>query len=79
MMAICYACGLEMMYHISCTVTRYEGEAKDRPRYVADGDGDCHDCGCPDGGLHHPGCDNERCPACGGQAIACDCNDEDDN
>lgn len=39
--------------------------------------GTCHDCGCPDGTLHHPGCDNERCPRCGGQAIGCSCNKRD--
>lgn len=33
----------------------------------------CHDCGTPRNGLHHPGCDVERCPLCLGQAIACPC------
>src|SRR5215211_6963077 len=35
----------------------------------------CHDCGTPPGGLHHPGCDVERCPFCGWQVISCDCED----
>lgn len=35
----------------------------------------CHDCGCPVGGLHHPGCDMEECPFCRGQLITCACND----
>lgn len=33
----------------------------------------CRDCGCSEGELHHPGCDMERCPFCGGQLISCDC------
>lgn len=33
----------------------------------------CHDCATPDDGLHHPGCDMERCPRCAGQAISCGC------
>lgn len=41
----------------------------------------CHDCSTPPGGFHHPGCDVEACPCCGGQSISCDCwpdRDDDD-
>ena len=36
----------------------------------------CSDCAVRLGGVHHLGCDQERCPACGGQALSCECHDE---
>jgi hypothetical protein len=36
----------------------------------------CHDCNVTTGQFHHPGCDMERCPKCGGQLISCGCLDE---
>lgn len=33
----------------------------------------CGDCGCHVGEQHKPNCDIERCPACGGQMLSCNC------
>lgn len=34
----------------------------------------CHDCNIWPGGVHHEGCDMEKCPICKGQLISCDCD-----
>lgn len=72
--AICKGCKREMAPGVSCLVGNFRGEPP-RIRYApADGSKrNCHDCNCPAGGLHHPGCDMAICPVCGGQEAFCDC------
>ncbi len=60
------------------------GRDYQRIRYGAEADDwgaekqPCHDCAVVKGQFHVPGCDVERCPVCGRQAISCDCPYEDD-
>jgi len=75
-MAVCKECEQEMTKADSCT---YKSIGKggmwyERSReHFDESDGRCHDCGIKHGGIHHFGCDVERCPKCGLQLISCDC------
>lgn len=84
-MALCTWCETEMTTSRSCTVDALHrsgrrivlppfGTEPDVPAGVRR----CGDCGVARGGLHHPGCDLQQCPACGGQLLSCDCRFDED-
>ena len=77
-MSKCAFCKKEMLSeHVrSCTTKFVEfPDFRKLPsvRYDEDPNFRCHDCNISGGGYHHPGCDMERCPKCGGQLISCGC------
>ncbi len=73
--ATCEYCGREMDH--GCNRHWY---VINRKKYEAIKNGDdgsegvCHDCNARPGEYHHPGCDMEVCPKCGGQLISCGCH-----
>ena len=75
-MAVCDDCGREMRTAPSCThdlVLLCDGSYP-RPRHRSSASRDrCLDCGVLDGGVHHFGCEVERCPRCDHQQVACGC------
>jgi len=81
-MAICPWCDQEMMTADSCkeeAVLFPDGTKLPQVPYEPPDsypDARCPDCNVKPGGFHHPSCDRERCPKCGGQLISCGCLDE---
>jgi len=78
-MAVCGWCNQEMGNKVSCKgedVEFPDGTKLPPIPYDPDYGGPdqlCHDCWTLRGGFHHPGCDMESCPKCGGQLISCGC------
>lgn len=85
-MAVCEVCNREMLEAAGCVGLPIEladgTKLPPIPFGATEGDGiagdTCGDCGAHWGGFHHPGCDLERCPKCGGQLISCPCQGDDD-
>ena len=80
--AKCPACGGYMLEANGCSFSHIKVDGKTLiKRYTVntnevDSRGRCFDCGAKIGFYHHPNCDVERCPNCGGQMLSCDCNFE---
>lgn len=84
-MAVCDCCHGEMTTAISCVVDslHQKGHRFDLPAFGDEpgwrtSSNRCGDCGAFRGGWHHPGCDIQRCPACGGQLLSCGCRFDED-
>ena len=84
-MAICSWCNKEMNNEsvVSCSGNLHvefpDGQLLlTIPFTDPDKDKRCHDCNVAVGGFHHPGCDMEECPRCGGQLISCGCLDDEE-
>jgi hypothetical protein len=83
-MATCYYCNQEMASKKTRTCTGNkvvkfpDGEKLPAMPYISDDNSRCGDCYVAPGGFHHPGCDMEDCPRCGGQLISCGCLDDEE-
>jgi hypothetical protein len=77
--AICNDCGQDMLKANTCTkgYIILKGKLYKRDTTDYDWNDRCHDCSIINefGHVHHDGCDVERCPRCGAQALMCDCRE----
>lgn len=74
-MAVCEDCDRDMMTAGSCSMDLLllPDGVYDRARLGPRGPARCGDCGVGERGVHHLGCDLERCPRCHRQLISCGC------
>ena len=76
--AKCAACRQYMLVADGCTICLLllkDGTRVEPRKYEGgwdSGTGRCHGCRAKVGRYHHPGCDLERCPVCGRQALCCE-------
>jgi hypothetical protein len=73
-MTDCPACHRPMREADTCAVSHviFADAARAERRHYA-GETRCHDCGVSSGGFHHPFCEVEECPRCGGPLVSCPC------
>ena len=73
----CDVCGQDPLNSKGCRVGTIfaAGRKYKRIPFYGDPGKRCYDCNALSGHFHHWGCDDERCPVCGGQLIGCDCED----
>lgn len=77
MPATCEYCNTTMRQGGGCVEHGYAATEGGAPTPALPYDGEwtgriCADCGAAEGSYHHIGCDVERCPVCGLQAIGCE-------
>jgi hypothetical protein len=84
-MAVCHWCHQEMTTAASCSIAVMHRGGRPVPmiRFASIREHwtrapRCGDCGVERGGLHHLGCDQQRCPLCNGQMMTCGCRFDED-
>ena len=83
-MAICGWCHGEMLSVVSCTVVALHKDGRTigmvpwGREFGWSARARCGDCGVMPSRFHHPGCDVQECPLCGGQMLSCGCRFDED-
>jgi hypothetical protein len=84
-MTACTWCHGEMTTAVSCNVDALHRKGRridmipyGNERHWPPTSDRCGDCGTLRGGWHHPGCDIQECPSCGGQLLSCGCRFDED-